>query len=187
MAPDALADFVAELKREFPRFRIIRKSESPVSVAIDLALKIVTFGGQSSYLTHYHTVLGDRLYVPLGWEHCDCIDAIITLRHERVHLRQRRRYTLLGMAILYLCLPLPVGFAFYRAKMEMEAYFETLRATYQLKGKQALMDRELRERIICQFTSPAYGWMWPFRKSVERWYDRSLQEILNEDTTRHEK
>ena len=26
-------------------------------------------------------------------------------------------------------------------------------------------------------TSAAYGWMWPFRRSVERWYDEALREL----------
>jgi hypothetical protein len=24
---------------------------------------------------------------------------------------------------------------------------------------------------------PSYGWMWPFRRSVERWYDQVLASI----------
>ena len=31
-----------------------------------------------------------------------------------------------------------------------------------------------------QFTSAAYGWMWPFPRQVERWYDRALAEIAAE-------
>jgi hypothetical protein len=34
-----------------------------------------------------------------------------------------------------------------------------------------------RERIVRQFTGPSYGWMWPFRASVERWYDRILATL----------
>jgi hypothetical protein len=31
--------------------------------------------------------------------------------------------------------------------------------------------------VIEQFTGPSYGWMWPFRRSVERWYDDVLATL----------
>ncbi len=172
-----LDDFLEELRREFPRFRVIRKSESPLSKAIDVFLRVLTLGGQRSYLNRYYTVIGDRLYVPLGWDDVDPIDAVITLRHERVHLRQRRRLTLPGMTIVYLLLPFPLGLAYGRARLEWEAYEETLRATLELRGESALRSPALRERIVTQFTSPAYGWMWPFRRTVERWYDAAVERL----------
>jgi hypothetical protein len=33
---------------------------------------------------------------------------------------------------------------------------------------------------VRQFTSAAYGWMWPFRGQVERWYDQAVQRLLDE-------
>jgi hypothetical protein len=53
--------FLADLKVEFPDFRIRPKRGDRLSLAIDLALRIVTLGGQRHYLTRYHTVLGDTL------------------------------------------------------------------------------------------------------------------------------
>jgi hypothetical protein len=173
----ALTALLAELHHEFPRFRIVPKSESRLSRAIDLALKLVTFGRQSRYLTHYHTVLGDTLYVPDGWEQATAVDRVITLRHERVHLRQRRRYGLGGMALLYLLPFLPLGLAYGRARLEWEAYRETLAATAELLGRQAAHSPQLRRRIVEQFTSAAYGWMWPFPRAIERWIDRALSEL----------
>jgi hypothetical protein len=169
--------FIAEMKGEFPRFRIVKKSDSGLSKAIDVALRIITLGGMRSYMTTYHTVIGDTLYVPAGWDDADPIAAVITLRHERIHLRQRRRYTLPGMTVLYLLLPFPLGLAYGRARIEWEAYTETLRATLELRGEEALRSKALRERIVSQFTSPSYGWMWPFRKTVERWYDDAVEDI----------
>jgi hypothetical protein len=175
-----LEDFLAELRREFPNFRVIDKRHSPLSRAIDLALRAITLGGQREYLTRYYTVLGDRLYVPPAWDHVDPIDAVITLRHERVHLRQRRRYTFVGMAVLYLFVPLPLGLSWGRARIEKEAYEETLRATLELRGEEAARSPALRARIVAQFVGPAYGWMWPFRGAVERWYDDALERIARQ-------
>lgn len=172
-----LAALLDEMQREFPRFCIVPKKGDPLSRLVDLLLKIVTLGGQSKYLTHYHTVIGDTLYVPSSWESTSPVRKMITLRHERVHLRQRRRYSFAGMAILYLLPILPLGLALGRARLEWEAYRETLRATYELEGRRALFDPALREHVVSQFVGAAYGWMWPFRKQVERWYDQALAEI----------
>ncbi|NUP11520.1 MAG: hypothetical protein HOW73_36205 [Polyangiaceae bacterium] len=174
---EVLDRFLDEMRAEFPRFRIIKKEESPFSKAIDVALRIVTFNGQREFMTRYYTVIGDTLYVPQGFDNFDPVDVVITLRHERIHLRQRRRYTFLGMSIIYLLLPFPLGLAYGRARIEWEAYTETLRAVRELKGEQAMRSQALRQRIISQFTSAAYGWMWPFRSTIERWYDEALKEI----------
>lgn len=171
--------FAGELKQEFPAFCIRRKRGDSLSRAIDVALRIVTLGGQRHYLTKYHTVIGDTLYVPETWDDLSDLDRVILLRHERVHLRQRRRYGGALMAFLYLIPFLPLGLAYGRARIEWEAYTETLRATLELRGVAALKSAELRERIIQRFTGPDYGWMWPFRTTVEAWYDRVVNELCD--------
>ena len=170
--------FVVDLKAEFPRFRIVPKRGDTLNLAIDLALRIVTLGGQRHYLTRYHTVIGDTLYVPETWEQLADLDRVILLRHERVHLRQRRRYGGPLMTFLYLVPFFPLGLAYGRARIEWEAYTEMLRATAELLGPEALRSSELRERIVGRFTGPEYGWMWPFRSVVEAWYDRVVRELL---------
>jgi hypothetical protein len=174
------ASFMGELTREFPRFRIVPKRGDRLSKAIDWALRIVTLGGQRAYLTRYHTVIGDTLYVPETWDRLPDLDRVILLRHERVHLRQRRRYGGALMAFLYLVPFLPLGLAYGRARIEWEAYIETLRATAELRGPEAARSPELRSEIIRRFTGPDYGWMWPFRSTVEAWYDQALSELLRE-------
>jgi hypothetical protein len=175
--------FLDEMRAEFPRFVVIEKAKSPISKVIDVALKVLTFGGQRSFMTQYYTVLGDRLYVPPGWNEVDPVDRVITLRHERIHLRQRRRYTLVGMAFIYLLFPFPIGLAYGRARIEWEAYTETLRATLELKGDEALASQRLRKRVVEQFTSAAYGWMWPFEKTVSSWYDQALERLRAEHSS----
>jgi hypothetical protein len=174
------AELIAEIAREFPGFELVHKRQSALSLAIDRALRLVTLGAQSQYLTHYHTVLGNRLYIPDSWNATTELERVIVLRHERVHLRQRRRYGFPLLAFLYLFPFLPLGLAYGRARLEWEAYRETLRATAQLLGLEAARSPELRARIISRFTGGAYGWMWPFRRQVERWYDRALAELQGE-------
>lgn len=143
---------------------------------IDLALKVVTLGVQSRFLTHYHTVLGTTLYVPRSWSRASEVDRMIILRHERVHLQQRKRWGPWVMALLYLVPFFPLGLAYGRARLEWEAYTETLRATAEYLGLEALRSPCLRTTILNRFTGGDYGWMWPFRSQVERWYERAVRE-----------
>lgn len=171
---------IREIESEFPRFRLVDKRKSPLSRAIDVALRLCTLGRQKHYMTHYHTVIGNTLYVPDSWQSTPDIDKVIVLRHERVHLRQRRRYGMVLMALIYLLPIVPLGLAYGRARLEWEAYEETLRATAELLGPDHARSAALKRRIIGRFTGPDYGWMWPFPRAVERWYDRALSRIESE-------
>jgi hypothetical protein len=168
---------VEEIRGEFPSFAIRPKSESSLQRAIDIALKFITLGAQHEYLTRYHTVLGYTLWVPSKWPQSSDDDRYILLRHERVHLRQRRRYGMIGMTLIYLLPILPLGLAWGRARIEWEAYAETLRATAEVKGIDAARDRALHDYIVRQFCSGAYGWMWPFPGVIRRWIDELLRQI----------
>jgi hypothetical protein len=172
--------FVADLRREFPRFRIVDKRTDALSHLIHWLLVALTFGGQREFLSHYHTVLGNTLYVPASWPEATDVDRVILLRHERVHLRQRRRYGFVGLSFLYLIPFFPIGLAYGRARLEWEAYVETIRATAELRGLAAARSPELRARIVSRFVGGAYGWMWPFPRQINAWYDRALAELPSE-------
>ena len=174
---DLSEQLLADIQHEFPAFRIIEKRGNFLSQCIDIALKIVTLGHQRVYLTGYYTVLGYALYVPESWATLSPVDRIILLRHERVHLRQRRRYGYPLMAFLYLVPFFPLGLAYGRARLEWEAYEETLRATAELCGLEAARSPTLRARIIGRFVCGDYGWMWPFPKQVARWYDAAMVRL----------
>lgn len=168
---------VEALRREFPRLRIVPKHRSPLQRAIHHALVVLTLGRMRSYLDAYQTTIGSTVYVTRDWDERDPDERYVTLRHEAVHLRQFRRFTLPGMALLYLLLPLPMGLAWCRAQLEKEAYAETLRAAAEVWGAELPRRAEYRRRVIDQFTGAAYGWMWPYRAALERWYDRVLATI----------
>lgn len=177
--PDCDA-FLREIRAEFPAFRIVPKAGNLFSSAIDVALRAITLGAQRHYMTRYHTVIGDTLYVPEAWQSMTDVARVILLRHERVHLRQRRRYGMLPFALLYLLPILPLGLAWFRARFEWEAYRETLRATADLRGLAALDDPLLRREIVRRFVSGDYGWMWPFSRTIERWFDQAVGDIREE-------
>ena len=171
MASPLCERLVEDIRREFPRFRIVRKDQAWTQRALDALLRLVTFGGQRSYLTGYQTTIGQTVYVTPDWDELPDETRYVTLRHEREHLRQFRRYTVPGMALLYLLLPLPVGLAWFRTRFEMQGYAETIRASVEVYGPAYVMRPVFREHVVSQFLTGAYGWMWPFRRAVERWYD----------------
>ena len=166
---------LSEIQAEFPTFRIVSKRGSILQRSIAVVLAAVTFGGQRSYLTRYHTVLFGKLYVPDAWADMDDRARYILLRHERVHLRQRRRMGDLGMAFVYLVPVLPLFLAWGRARIEWEAYVETIRATAEVHGVDAA--RSLREEIVRRYVGPDYGWMWPFPGTVRRWFAEVIADI----------
>jgi hypothetical protein len=147
--------------------RIFRKDQVWHQRAIHYLLIAATLGGQRRYLQEYVTTIGRTIYVTPDWDERPLGDRYATLRHEAVHLRQFRRYGLLPMALAYLLLPLPLGLAWCRMRLEREAYEETIRVHHEL----GTLDAGLRRHILGQFTSGAYGWMWPFPRAVARWYD----------------
>ncbi|MCA9588000.1 MAG: hypothetical protein KC657_21900 [Myxococcales bacterium] len=167
-----------EIVAEFPSFAIVDKRESALQRAIHVALSVVTLGGQRSYLTKYHTVLFGKLWVPDAWGEEDDEDRFILLRHERVHLRQRKRLGDVVMAFVYLVPFFPLGLAYGRARIEWEAYVETLRATCEVRGLAAA--EALRPHIVGRFTGPDYGWMWPFPSQVHRWFDEAIADLRAE-------
>ncbi len=171
---DRLALLLDRMAIEFPGFRIVPKASSRLQRAIHRALVILTLGQNRSYLDSYHTTIGRYIYVTGNWDAMSRDQRYLLLRHEQVHLRQFRRYTLVGMAFLYLLVPLPFGVAWFRARFEREAYAETVRATAEVHGAAHVRDRSFRDHILEQFTGPSYGWMWPFRGSLERWYEGLL-------------
>ncbi len=174
---------LAEMKSEFPSFRMCAKGHSRLMRSIDVFLRLVTLGQQTRFLTEYHTILGSTLFLAPGWDGMAAADKLVLLRHERVHLRQSKRLGAMGMAFVYLIPFFPLGLAYGRARLEWEAYRETLRATFELKGLDEVRSTTLRHRIISRFTGPDYGWMWPFRKAVEAWYDSFVAELCQSPTT----
>ena len=54
---------------------------------------------------------------------------------------------------------------------------ESIRAAAEVWGPTHPRRPAYREHIIGQFTGSSYGWMWPFRAHLERWYDRVLATI----------
>jgi hypothetical protein len=174
---DRYTALVQALHAEIPGFRIVRKDQSRLHRAIHYGLFAITFGRMRRYLDCYQTTIGKTVYVTSDWDDWPPDRRYVTLRHEAIHLRQFRKLTLPVMALIYVLLPLPMGLAYGRARLEQEAYAESIRAAAEVWGSDAVRDRDYRNYVIDQFTGPSYGWMWPFRRSLERWYDEVLASL----------
>jgi hypothetical protein len=170
----ALVASMASLPRPV---RVVKKRDHWHQRAAAKALWALTLGGQRTYLSHYVTTLGHTIYVPDDFDAWHHDHAWQVLRHELVHVRQFERYGWLGMILIYGFFPLPAGLAWGRARLEWEAYRETLRAVAESEGMAAARAPELHRQIVSRFTGPDYGWMWPFPRAVQGWIDAALDEI----------
>ena len=172
-----ITDLQRDLRAEFPKYSLQWKKHSPLMRAIDVFLKIITFGFMSTFMVDFITTIGFTVYVPDCWASMTDGNRLIVLRHERVHMRQRVKYGSFLFSFLYLFCPLPAGLAYFRMKFEREAYEETLQATYDVYQSYANTPK-FKEEIIRNFTGPAYFWMWPFPKSMRSWFDRASAAVL---------
>jgi len=172
---DVYDRLLVELKDEFPGFRVIEKADNRFQKLIHNLLRVVTLGKMNNYIDGYFTTLGQRIYVPPSWHTRSAEDRYIVMCHERVHMRQFRKFTWPGMAILYLLVPLPMGLAYFRARFEQEAYAETIRASVEIYDLDHVKTKCFRDHILRQFSGASYGWMWPFKKSMNLWYEAQIQ------------
>jgi hypothetical protein len=149
------------------------------------AVLVITFGGNRRF-REYYTTIGPVIGVPLGWEKRGFANRYSTLVHEYHHVKQFRKGGL-GSAWLgimttgtaYLLLPLPIGFAWCRWRMERSAYAAGDRAYLSLMPSAAARDRRIA-RATDQLTGGAYAWtaaLWPGRKRVEAWFQSAVPLI----------
>jgi len=168
---------LANIKEEFPGFKIIKKRDSILMRTLNVFLRVITLNLQQKFLTSYITTINTTIYVGDDWELMGDISKIIVLRHERVHMRQAKQYGMFLFAFLYLIPFFPLFFAHWRKKFEMEAYEETMLASIELRGKNSIKTNEYKDFIIRQFTTAAYGWMWVIKSQVERWYNKTVERL----------
>src|SRR5580765_5000670 len=108
--------------------RVVNKRGFWHQRAAGRALWALTFGGQPRYLSHYVTTLGHTIYVPDDFDEWRPAHALEVLRHDLASVAQFERYGFFLMVVIYGFFPLPAFLAWGRARLEWEAYEETLRA-----------------------------------------------------------
>jgi hypothetical protein len=148
--------------------------------------------GRARNLDRYTTTIGP--WIRTGCEMADYTDVerISLLTHERVHVGQFRRAGLgsaivgiLPMAIGYLLLPLPIGLAWCRYRLELSAYCSGAEALagyatptkaqaialhpdhVKATARYASLARSA-EVIADRLSGPDYAWAWYSRSHVLR-------------------
>ncbi len=171
--PAPVQALMAEISSEFPAFRVVMKGDSRLMGAIDLFMKVVTLWRMKAFLTDFITTVGYTVYVPAAiWGSPDPFGMLCTLRHERVHMRQRSKYGMALFTFLYLFFPLPGGLAYFRMKFEREAYTESLMAAAELGATpEVVLGDSWKSVVVGAFIGPSYFWAWPFKKTINAWYD----------------
>ncbi len=165
---------------------VVRKRDFVLQRLADVGLRIVTLNGQKTYLTNYVTTLGHTIYVPDDFNEWPASHRYKILRHELIHVLQFERYGWVLMTLIYGLFPLPMGLAYGRARLEWEAYAETLRATAEVSGFREASSEALTQMIVDRFTGPDYGWMWPFPNAVRKWIREELSRIQTDLESLHE-
>lgn len=147
---------------------------------------VFTFGANRNFRSGFITTLGPVIGVPKEWDgsHISATNRkSATIRHELVHVGQFRKAGLgsayLGIApmfLLYVLLPLPIGFAWFRWLFERRAYMENL-----LWGAKFGSDEYTEEQLEWIFSTLCggnYGWtLAPFafvKKYVKSWFRKEL-------------
>lgn len=159
-------EMVWQMRKEFPGFSVRWKRDSFWMCMLG---RVLFFN--PAFMVLYATTIGNVVWVPDSWGSWSDTQKLVLLRHERIHMRQRRRLGSVLYTLMYLCWPLPAFLSWGRARLEWEAYSEGLKALSELKGTAALHDPRLKERHVAYFTTSAYAWMWPFPRQVSKWYD----------------
>ena len=170
---------LTEIKNEFPKFKLVKKSDSLFMKILNVLLRIITFNSQKFFMTRYITTIGETVYTPDSWADMSDRSKIIVLRHERVHMRQKKKYTFLLFTILYLLIPFPFFIAYFRMKFEKEAYEESIKLQVLLYSKTSAKSIKFKEFIVKQFTTSMYGWMWVFKSSIEKWVDETVEKYTS--------
>ena len=176
-----LEDLATEIRSEFPDFKLEPKSGSKLMKAIGTFLTIVSFGKAKGFMDSYITTIGHTVYTSAHWDTTmDEISKIIVLRHERVHMRQQKRMGRFLFSLCYLLPFFPIGLAWGRAKLEMEAYTESVKAEVELRGTARPWSKEYQDWLASQFLGPSYLYMWPFPNSIRPWIRSVVDKAVDE-------
>lgn len=149
-------------------YNIVRKQDSKLMRAIAFLIKPIN----DDFMENYYTTIGKTIYTP---NEDGSVDDQ-TLQHELVHIAQYNKWNILYY-VSYLFL-LPAVFTM-RSYWEKQAYAVTIKQIYN-RNPIAVTKPYIKDNIINQFLSSKYLWMWPFRGSMEKWYDGVVKKLQEE-------
>ena len=174
-----LCRLCVELKKEFPNVKFRRKRKIWYHWIAHVLICVFTLGMNTKYFRYTTTGKKTIDWSDHHWNRLNTgvdLDRVWEcLRHEREHLRQFKKYTRLGMVLLW-AIP-PIFLCYGRAVIiEKPGFLESLRAKLETNSAYA-KSPEYRKWWVSRFTGPAYGWAWVIKSQVERWFDEEVKNF----------
>lgn len=152
----------------YSRFRLVVKENSGFMRLIGALVAVL---GNRRFMDGFTTTIGYTVYMPSAVMR-EAAVGVAVLRHEAVHLEQFRRHPL-WFPLSYL-LVAPAGWTM-RARWEMQAYMETMRAELEETG--SIADSTI-DHIARRFTGPDYFFMDVRRRHVRRRLEAERARLL---------
>lgn len=164
-------ELVAWMQMHLPRFEVCYKNESRLQQWIGWLLRPIN----PTYMTEYTTIMFGKVYFPSreAIEEWGPSQVYSTLRHEFVHLMDSKRFPIWFELSYLLLFPTILTM---RAYWEWRGYTQTLLVEYEQTGT---ISSQLVEHIIDRYVSGDYGWMFPFRKRLQRRMKKTCQQIYD--------
>lgn len=166
--------YLYELRRKDPKFKL--KYGRPWWLIA--GFKLLFWKKLEDWLL-FTTTICSTIYVSSRWNEFPPAQKLCILRHEYIHIKQFQKYTFPLMVLLYLLLPFPVIFALGRALLEREAYNETIKARVEYYGATPEIRDSTKELYISVLTGPSYGWAFPFKSIVRKWFEKAWIEACH--------
>jgi hypothetical protein len=106
---------------------------------------------------NYWITIKDTIYYPTGFKEPE--KRLDIIEHEAVHPPQWKKYGTFGFIVLYLLIPVPFFFAYFRYKIEREAYLVNI-----IRGDWTI------EEVVDALWS-GYCWSWP-KPLMRKWFKK---------------
>ena len=186
-------ELLKHIDEQIPGFTLRQKSNSSFMKVLSFLLFF-----NKKFMTHYTTTIYPVVYVPDFWGKYKSYGSLEheILAHEYVHMYDRKRLGWL-FNILYLS---PQVFALFalgafwnpwfllslifllpwpspgRAWLEFRGYRMSIAYQYWTKHKKCDI-----YRVVEYFTGPNYYYMFPFKKLLEKWFNKELEKIKKDE------
>jgi hypothetical protein len=179
---DSRSASIVEMYRKDNKIRIVEKT-GWFWTTISWFLFLGTFGQikRDTFMEEFATTIGNLVAFPRGWTYRQMV---ATMPHEAEHVRQGLYLGLwtspwVGLPLfflLYVLLPIPLGFAWFRYYFEREAS----RATTKMRLKAGVKFEECHRKAKWsaeRVASSSYGWAVPTKFAVKGYAKMVDQEI----------
>jgi len=198
MASELIQSFTSHIQPQVPGYTVKHKTESRLMKFLN---KILFF--TPNFMTRFTTTCNNTVYVTDDLWEDNSMWALSTLAHEAQHIYDKQRWSaiffgfayllpqilapltllsllaiwfsnawLWSLAALALLAPIP---AYFRMIIERRGYLMSLCVIGWTFGEEYA--RTQIPWVVKSFTSSSYYFMWPFKKSLTRWFEKTLPPV----------